>query len=207
MMGPADGAPPHDTTVSQPSGPRSPRLDRRGDFERIALPIAGALYRTASRLAGPDEASDLVQETFLRAYRTFDNFEEGTNAKAWLFTILYSIVANRWRAERRAPDEVALDDVEARFGAALASPQADAEQALIARLGASPEVDRALRDLPEAQRAAVILVDVEELSYEEAADVLACPVGTVRSRLARGRKQLYLALTDYVRRTGALRDR
>lgn len=191
-----------------PSGSHSPTLDRRGDFERIALPVAPALYRTAHRLSrGPEDASDLVQETFLRAYRTFANFQDGTNAKAWLFTIMHSIVANRWRAERRAPGELAVDDVERRFGAALASKQVDAEQALLARLDASPEVDHALRELPDAQRAAVLLVDVEELTYEEAAAVLDCPVGTVRSRLARGRKQLFVALTEYARRTGALPDR
>ncbi len=172
------------------------------------MPFAPMLYRTARRIAGrPDDASDLVQETFLRAYRTFANFQDGTNAKAWLFTIMYSIASNQWRADRRAPIEVPVEEVERRFGAALASEAGDAEQLMLARLEASPEVDRALRDLPEAQRAAVVLVDVEELTYEEAATVLECPVGTVRSRLARGRKQLFVALADYARRTGALRDR
>jgi RNA polymerase sigma-70 factor (ECF subfamily) len=189
--------------MTRPPGPH-----RREEFERLALPVAAALYRTAHRLSSrPDDAQDLVQETFLRAYRTFENFREGTNAKAWLFTILYSIVANRWRAERRAPDELAVDDVEARFGAAVASADRGPEQSLLARLDAAPEVDRALRSLPDAQRAAVLLVDVEELTYDEAAAVLECPVGTVRSRLARGRQQLYLSLTEYARRTGALRNR
>jgi RNA polymerase sigma-70 factor (ECF subfamily) len=200
-------APSDTVNVPTPSRPRSPHVDRRGDFERIALPVAPALYRTAHRLSRPEDASDLVQETFLRAYRTFDNFQEGTNAKAWLFTIMYSILANRWRAERRASDDVAVDYVEKRFGAALASPQMNAEEVLLARLDASPEVDKALRELPDAQRAAVLLVDVEELTYEEAAAVLDCPMGTVRSRLARGRKQLFVALTEYARRIGALRDR
>ena len=189
--------------MTQPLDPH-----RRDDFERVALPVAPALYRTAHRLSRrPEDAKDLVQETFLRAYRTFDNFREGTNVKAWLFTIMYSIVANRWRAERRAPDEVAVDDMESRFGAAIASTDRGPEQSLLARLDAAPEVDRALRDLPDAQRATVLLVDVEELTYEEAAAALDCPVGTVRSRLARGRKQLFVTLTEYARRTGALRDR
>ena len=172
------------------------------------MPHAPALYRTAYRLiGGPEDAGDLVQETFLRAYRTFDNFQPGTNEKAWLFTVLYSIASNRWRAERRAPDEVPVDDVESRFGVAMATAEANAEQMLLARLESSPEVDGALRALPEAQRAAVLLVDVEELSYEEAAVALECPVGTVRSRLARGRRQLFVSLADYARRTGVLRDR
>lgn len=187
---------------------RPPDPHRRENFERIALPVASALYRTAHRLsARPEDAKDLVQETFLRAYRTFDNFRDGTNAKAWLFTILYSIVANRWRAARRVPAEVAVDDLESRFGAATASADRGPEQSLLDRLDAAPEVDRALRDLPDAQRAVVLLVDVEELTYEEAAVVLDCPVGTVRSRLARARKELFVTLTEYARRTGALRGR
>lgn len=172
------------------------------------MPHAPALYRTAYRLVGrPEDAKDVVQETFLRAYRTFDNFQPGTNEKAWLFTVLYSIVSNRWRAERRAPEEVAVDDAEARFGRALASRDLTAEEALLARLDSSAEVDAALGALPDGQRLAVLLVDVEDLSYEEAAAVLACPVGTVRSRLARGRRQLFVALAAYARRTGAVRDR
>ena len=181
--------------------------DRRADFEAVALPVSPALYRTARRLSRqPEDASDLVQETFLRAYRTFDSFRHGTNAKAWLFTILYSILANRWRRAAQAPAEISLDDVDTRFGRVLAAEAVHVERELISRLGASPEIDKALRDLPEAYRAAVLLVDVEELSYEEAAVALECPVGTVRSRLARGRKQLYLALRDYARRTGVLQD-
>ncbi len=169
--------------------------------------MAPSLYRTARRLSRrTEDASDLVQETFLRAYRTFDSFQDGTNAKAWLFTILYSIVANRWRRERRAPDELSLDDADGRFGQALAGAGADAEQQLLSRLDASPEIDTALRQLPEWYRAAVLLVDVEELTYDEAAAALECPVGTVRSRLARGRRLLFLALRDYAVRTGALPD-
>jgi RNA polymerase sigma-70 factor (ECF subfamily) len=181
-------------------------VDRRRDFERLALPVAPALYRTAVRLGqGPDDARDVVQETFLRAYRTFDNFQSGTNGKAWLFTIMHSILSNRRRAERRAPDELAMDDADAHPGMELAGNLPDAEHLLLQRLDASAEVDAALRDLPEPQRAVILLVDVEELTYEEAAAALACPVGTVRSRLARGRRHLYLALAGYARRIGVLR--
>jgi RNA polymerase sigma-70 factor, ECF subfamily len=176
------------------------RDDRRVEFERLAMPHAQSLYRTALRLTGrAEDAHDLVQETFLRAYRTFASFKAGTNERAWLFTILYSIMSNRWRSDRGAPDEVAVDDLDARFAAALAASGADAEQLLLARLDATPEVQRALEALPEAYRAAVLLVDVEELTYEEASAVLACPVGTVRSRLARGRRLLFTALSDYAR--------
>jgi RNA polymerase sigma-70 factor (ECF subfamily) len=192
--------------VSHSSPLGSVARDRRADFERIALPVAPSLYRTARRLVPRfEDASDLVQETFLRAYRTFDSFQEGTNAKAWLFTILYSILSNRWRRDSRLPDEVSLDDVERRFDAAIAVA-ADAERVLLTTLGASPEVEEALRQLPDAYRAAVLMVDVEDMTYEEAASALECPVGTVRSRLARGRKLLFLALFDYARRIGAVQD-
>jgi RNA polymerase sigma-70 factor (ECF subfamily) len=192
--------------VSQSSPLRSGVRDRRAEFERIALPVAPALYRTARRLVPHSEdASDLVQETLLRAYRTFDSFQDETNAKAWLFTILYSILSNRWRRDSRRPAEVSLDDVDGRFDAVI-GVAADAERVLLTTLGASPEVEEALRQLPDAYRAAVLMVDVEEMTYEEAAAALDCPVGTVRSRLARGRKLLFLALFDYARRIGAVQD-
>ncbi len=176
------------------------RDERRAQFEQLAMPHARSLYRTAVRSTGrAEDAHDIVQETYLRAYRTFDGFETGTNARAWLFTILYSILANRWRADRTATVEVGVDDLDARFAAALDGAGGDAEQALLTRLESAPEVHRALAALPEAYRAVVLLVDVEELSYEEASAALACPVGTVRSRLARGRRLLFTALSDYAR--------
>lgn len=181
--------------------------ERRAAFERVALPVAPALYRTARRLSHrADDAGDLVQETLLRAYRTFESFQEGTNAKAWLFTILYSIQSNIWRRERREPDEVSLDDLDERFQRAASSNTLDAEQRLLTRLDASAEVDGALRRLPDAYRAVVLLVDVEELTYEEAATVLNCPIGTIRSRLARGRKVLFVELHDYAKRIGAAQN-
>lgn len=180
----------------------------RREFEALALPLAPALYRTAVRLGRTrDDARDVVQETFLRAYRTFANFEPGTNGKAWLFTIMHSVVANRWRAEGRAPDLVEIDDTDEGPGVPLTSTGPDGEALLLLRLEASADVDAALRGLPEAQRVTVLLVDVEGLTYEEVAHALNCPVGTVRSRLARGRRQLYTALADYARRTGVLRER
>ncbi|HXV64684.1 MAG TPA: sigma-70 family RNA polymerase sigma factor [Vicinamibacteria bacterium] len=175
----------------------------RAEFEDWALPVAPALYRTAHRLTRrPEDARDLVQETMLRAYRTFQNFQPGTNVRAWLFTILYSIVSNEWRRRQRAPEEVSMDVIEERFAKALRTPDIDAESALLQRIDASPEIDSALRGLPEDYRAAILLVDVEELSYEDAAGVLGCPVGTVRSRLHRARKLLFIALRDYARRIG-----
>jgi RNA polymerase sigma-70 factor, ECF subfamily len=175
-------------------------LDKRAEFERTALPCARALYGTALRLTHrPEDASDLVQETFLRAYRTFDNFAVGTNAKAWLFTIMYSIFINRRRRERREPLHVPVHELEERelTGSRL---EAAPEAGIPGEPLTSEAVDRALRQLPEAFRSALPLVDVEELSYEEAAGVLACPLGTLRSRLCRARKLLFAELREYASR-------
>ena len=172
---------------------------QREDFETTALPFARPLYATALRLTGrTEDALDLVQETFLRAYRTFANFRPGTNPKAWLFTILRSVSANRWRQRQRQPTLVPLGEWEDRFGP-------------IAAAGAPPrnapieEVGRAMEALPEEFRHAVLLVDVEGLTYEEAAAALGCPVGTIRSRLARARRALFVELHDYARLAGYAR--
>lgn len=175
---------------------------KRAAFEAAALPFMQPLYSTALRLtADADEAADIVQETFLRAYRTFDNFRPGTNAKAWLFTILYSVFANRYHAAKRRPRMEAVEQLEA-----PASP--DADVTLVAAWGArwNPEVERALRRLPEDFRTPLLLIDVEGLSYEEAAAVLGCAVGTVGSRLFRGRKLLYVMLQEYAHQAGYGKD-
>jgi RNA polymerase sigma-70 factor (ECF subfamily) len=176
---------------------RSRGAGHRAEFEQLVLPVLPVLHRTARRLAHPPaDASDLVQETCLRAYRTFANFERGTNVKAWLFTILYSVAVNVADKERHRP-EVQVDDVDERFANAT-HRRDDAELALLRQFDGSPHVDNALVQLPEEFRSAVVLVDLEELTYEEAASALGCPVGTLRSRLFRGRKRLFLALMDYV---------
>jgi RNA polymerase sigma-70 factor (ECF subfamily) len=166
------------------------------EFEATALPFAWPLYSTALRLTGrAEDALDIVQETFLRAFRTFHNFRAGTNPKAWLFTILRSVAANRHRDDQRRPRLVPVDDLDERFAAHARSgpPGFELDKG---------EVERALATLPEEFKTAVLLVDVEELTYEEAAAVLGCPVGTVRSRLARGRRGLAVALHDYAAQAG-----
>lgn len=173
--------------------------ERREEFETTALPFARPLYATALRMTGrAEDALDVVQETYLRAYRTFGNFTRGTNPKAWLFTILRSVSANRWRQRRRSPATVPLEDWESRFGtlAAGGPPAQDMP---------GEEVSRALARLPEEFRDTVLLVDVEGLTYEEAAAALGCPLGTVRSRLSRARRALYAELHDYARKTGYAR--
>jgi RNA polymerase sigma-70 factor (ECF subfamily) len=189
--------------VSEPPDPRS---ERRRAFEAEALPHLPRVYAAARRFGrAGTEAEDLVQETFLRAYRTFDNFERGTNARAWLLTILHSIAANRRR--RHSPEAWPDDELERR---AAASAEVDWEAPQLAaatagKWGAGETVGSALDRLPEGFRAAVLLVDLEGLTYEEAATALDCPIGTVRSRLARARRRLAAELADYARKLGLLR--
>jgi RNA polymerase sigma-70 factor (ECF subfamily) len=185
---------------------------KRARFEAIALPLMTALYNVALRLVRhPEDAADVVQDTYFRAYRTFENFRPGTNARAWLFTILYSVVINRQKKAQREAQDVRVDEMEDRFaqfvdapGATRMPDAAGSDPAHIDHMEA-PEVEAALRTLPDAFRTAVLLVDVHEFSYEEAAAIVGCPVGTLRSRLFRGRRMLFGALQDYARRTGYLR--
>ncbi len=176
--------------------------NKRVQFEAAALPFTNPLYNTALRLTHRAEnASDLVQETYLRAYRTYHNFTAGTNCKAWLFTILYSVFVNKYRKDQREPEVVSLDELEEKFQRCLVAAEWDPLRALNP-LEVGTEVDQALNRLPEAFRLALLLVDVEEMTYEEAAAVLNCPVGTVRSRLFRARKLLFVELQQYAQKKG-----
>lgn len=145
-----------------------------------------------------EAARDAVQEALLRAFRTFGNFREGTNAKAWLFTILHTVLRNRRRKEEVERRALAAGTEDTRFDETLAAaPQP------VPWPGA--EIEEALGRLPVEYREALLLVDVEELTYEEAASVADCPVGTLRSRLHRGRRALYVELEDHARRMGLLK--
>jgi len=177
-------------------------------FEAAALPFMDALYNQALRLTrNPEDASDIVQETYLRAYRTFANFKEGTNCKAWLFTILYSIFVNKYRKRQREADTVSIEELEQKFHRTLADGPWETN---FVATGSDldwqePELNYALAKLPEDFRSAVLLVDVQGFTYEEAAAALECPVGTVRSRLFRARRMLFVELKDYARRIGVIR--
>ena len=177
-------------------------------FEAAALPWMDALYHRALHLARrPEDARDLVQETYLRAYRSFAGFAGGTNCKAWLFTILYSIFVNKYRKSQREPDTVPLDGLDETFPAALADPEWPADFATLTHAEldwTGPEVHQALENLPETFRTAVLLVDVDGFTYEEAAAVADCPVGTLRSRLFRARRMLFLELRDYAQKMGLI---
>jgi RNA polymerase sigma-70 factor, ECF subfamily len=179
-------------------------IDRRTRFETLIAPHLRSLYGTGLRLTrNPDAAADLVQETCLRAYRTFDNFVPGTNAKAWLFTILHSVFVNKYRRDRREPEQVAFDEIDARYERLLAERDPNAWGATPENLRAmGTEVEAALDRLPEGFRTVVLMIDLEELSYEEAAAAIDCPVGTIRSRLFRARRMLFLELHEYAGRAG-----
>ncbi|MEO7794501.1 MAG: sigma-70 family RNA polymerase sigma factor [Thermoanaerobaculia bacterium] len=172
---------------------------RRAAFEAETLPHLARVYSAARRFDF-GAADDLVQETFLRAYRTFDNFRPGTNSLAWLLTILYSVFVNRYRREKRQPESWTEEDLESNVARRKANDDWEApllEAAESSQWGTGKTVTGALEKLPVDYRSAVLLVDVEGLTYEEAAGALECPVGTVRSRLFRARRKLAAELTAY----------
>jgi len=147
-----------------------------------ALPHLGALYRMARQLAGPEGADDLVQETFLRAWKYFETFDAATNCRAWLFRILRNAWISRWRKSRL---ELPLAEPEAE----TIEPYYDWEEEFL-KDEFSADVKRALADLPPDHRMAMLLADVEEFTYEEVARIMECPIGTVMSRLNRARRML-----------------
>lgn len=197
-------------SVSGPSTePTQSDTSQRARFEQLALPLLGPLHGTAMRLTRrPEDSADLVQETLLRAYRTFASFKAGTNAKAWLFTIMYSIFVNAYRRAQREPDMVTVQVLDERFQRSLEIPDWSAHLEILNNPlleWHGSEAERALEQLPESFRLAVLLVDVQDLSYEEAAEVAQCPLGTLRSRLFRARKALALELQVYARKIGYLK--
>jgi RNA polymerase sigma-70 factor (ECF subfamily) len=151
-------------------------------FEMEALPHLGALYRMGRQLAGPEGADDIVQETFLRAWKYFETFDSTTNCRAWLFRILRNVWISRWRKSRL---ELPLTETEAE----MIEPYYDWEDQFL-KDEFSAGVKRALSDLPADYRMAVLLADVEEFTYEEIARIMECPIGTVMSRLNRARRML-----------------
>ena len=164
-------------------------------FEAEALLSLDSLYRTARRLTRePADAEDLVQETFLKAFRAADRFEPGTNLRAWLFTILHNTARNRVRD--RVRDTVSVDSEAVERAAEQPPPGGAVEtpETLMLRATLAPDIQAAIDELPASFRQAVWLRDVEEFSYAEIADMLEIPVGTVMSRISRGRRALYDAL-------------
>jgi RNA polymerase sigma-70 factor (ECF subfamily) len=180
----------------------------QASFAELAMPYMSALYSAALRMTrNPSDAEDLVQETYLRAYRGFSGFKEGTNLKAWLYKILTNTYINSYRAKKRRPEQVELDDVEdfylyRRLGGLEAVDADRSPEAEVLDSIPDEAVKRALEDLPEQFRMAVLLADVEGFSYKEIAEIMDVPIGTVMSRLHRGRKQLQKRLWDLAEERG-----
>lgn len=169
--------------------------DRRS-FESQALSHLDALYRFALHLSGePMQAEDLVQETMLKAIRAWDQFEPGTNLRAWLMTILRNQFINEYRKSRRTPRPVRLEDTRP-LDISQVVGEADPEGSFFSQI-VDEQVLRAIDALPPDYRTALVLSDVERMSYAEIADVLGIPLGTVKSRISRARRQVQVVLFDY----------
>jgi RNA polymerase sigma-70 factor, ECF subfamily len=163
-----------------------------GTFDAEALAYLDSLYGAAVRLTRrPADAEDLVQDTYVKAFRAAAQFRRGTNLKAWLFTILYNTFRNKRRDQGRSPIDVDSEAVEA----AAVAPQEFSPEQILTRATLDADLQAALDGLPDAFRQAVWLRDVEELTYAEIAGVLDIPIGTVMSRISRGRRMLYERLT------------
>ena len=184
----------------------------RSTFAERAMEYAPQLYSTALRMTrNAADAEDLVRETMMRGYRSFETFEEGTNLRAWLFRILTNAFINRYRSKQRRPTETDLADVEDLYLYKRVTTLENAAGTLSAEdqfldLFTDDEVKSAVEDLPDTFKLPVILADVEGFAYKEIAEMLDIPVGTVMSRLHRGRKAMQKQLYEYAQARGLVED-
>jgi RNA polymerase sigma-70 factor (ECF subfamily) len=189
--------------------------DKKRRFEELFLPLMDNLYNIALRMTrNPVDAEDLVQETYLKAYRFFDHFQEGTNAKAWVITILTNTFRTKYRKAQREPDRVDFDAVENFFLVDELRPRihpANKSEARnsnaiteILKSYVSDDIIDALENIPEQFRMAVLLSDVERFNYQEIAEIIGASVGTVKSRIFRGRKLLQKQLYDLAKERGII---
>ena len=186
-------------------------VHQRGwDFEAAAMPYLDPLYSAAYRMArNAQDAEDLVQETYLKAYKYYDKFEEGTNLKAWLFKILKNTFINSYRKKQQAPPKADFADIEESFESIVrddSGQQAKTPEEELLDKVLDEDVQHAIEELPHDYRMVVLLADLEGFSYKEIADILEIPVGTVMSRLYRGRRLLEEALLKYARDHGYIRE-
>jgi len=196
-------------TAQQSLEPVAPPAISAWDFDSQVMPFVDSLYNTAYRMTrSAEDAEDLVQETYFKAYKYYDKFEEGTNLKAWLFKILKNTFINNYRKKKLEPRSVDFAEIEDSFerivrrdsGDPAGDPEAEFFNGVL-----DDDVRKSLESLPYDYRMVVILADLEDFSYKEIAEILDCPVGTVMSRLYRGRKLLEKALLKYARKHGYIR--
>jgi RNA polymerase sigma-70 factor, ECF subfamily len=181
-----------------------PDRGKREEFSREALPHMDNVYTAGLYLSrNKDEADELLQETFLRAYRFWHQFTPGTNCRAWLMTILHNTFKNRYRERYREQQTVDFDDAmdDADSSASADAAPTNPEEIVLAQI-LDTEVEEALKNLPVEFLEVIVLVDIQELTYEEAAAAIGCPIGTIRSRLSRGRRLLHAALRHYAKERG-----
>lgn len=188
---------------------KSKEVQKRKAFELEALPHMDALYRTALRMTkNQNDAEDLVQEAYVKAYRFWDKFEPGSNCRAWLFKIMTNIFINDYRSKSRTPVSVNVDDIDDNFlygQLANLGPEDNPERRLFAKIF-DDDIKKAIEELPDDFRLVVVLSFLEGFSYQEIADIADLQLGTVKSRLHRGRKLLQKQLFDYAIRNGYIKD-
>ncbi len=189
------------------------KKELRAEFEQVALPQLSHLYTSAFYLTKDRaEAEDLVQETYLRAFRFFSKFQPGTNCRAWLLSILRNLFINRYQQKKKEAERVDWEKIDQVYesmieqGEKAERAERDNPETLLISQLMDEEVEEALKKLPEEYRTAIVLVDIEELSYEEAAKVMDCAIGTIRSRVSRGRRMLQVALRDYALKRGLIKE-
>lgn len=196
--------------VSMATETTSETLQKQRLFEEQALPLLDQLYGGAMRLTrNPQDAEDLIQETYLKAYSNFDSFKQRTNLKAWLYRIMTNTYINSYRKAKRRPLESSADELsDFQLYTTAGHDSTGLESAEVKALKQMPdsEISEAMNDLPEDYRMVVYYADVVGLAYKEIADVMGTPLGTVMSRLHRGRKLLRAALKDVAREKGIGRN-
>ena len=187
-------------------------MTTREDFTHDAMQHAPQLFSTAMRMTrNRSDAEDLVQETFIKAWRSFTTYQQGTNLRAWLFRIMTNTYINKYNAQQRKPTETELDDVEElflykRLGAVDQSQLSQSAEDQMLSLFTDDEVKKALEELPDQFRIPVLMSDVEGFSYKEIAEILEIPLGTVMSRLHRGRKAMQKMLYEYAKERGLINE-